>query len=82
MVPDDAPTPYGPRVTITTYVDVNLCHDVITGRSVTGVLHLLNQSIIDYYTKKQPRVETATYGSEYMAARTATKTIMDLRTAL
>ena len=82
MVPDDAPTPYGPRVTITTYVDANLCHDMITGRSVTGVLHLLNQSIIDYYTKKQPRVETATYGSEYMAARTATEQIMDLRTAL
>ena len=55
---------------------------MITGRSVTGVLHLLNQSIIDYYTKKQPRVETATYGSEYMAARTATEQIMDLRTAL
>ena len=82
LIPEDAPTPYGPLVTITTYVDANLCHDMITGRSVTGVLHLLNKSIIDYYTKKQPRVETATYGSEYMAARTATEQIMDLRTSL
>ena len=53
-----------------------------TGKSVTGIMHLLNQTVIDYYTKKQPVVETATYGSEFMAARTATEQIMDLRTTL
>ena len=82
LVPSDAPTPYGPDVIITTYVDANLCHDMTTGKSVTGIIHLLNQTVIDYYTKKQPVVETATYGSEFMAARTATEQIMDLRTTL
>ena len=82
IIPEDAPFPYGKKVVMTTYVDANLCHDMLTGRAVTGVLHFLNQTPIDYYTKKQPIVETATYGSEFMAARTATEQIMDLRTTL
>ena len=67
---------------ITTYVDANLCHDLTTGKSVTGILNLINQTVINYYTKKQPVVETATYGSEFMATRTATEQIMDLRNSL
>ena len=45
-------------------------------------MHLLNQTPIDSFTKKQPAVETATYGSEFMAARVATEQIMELRTYL
>ena len=82
LLPDDAPPPLGKPVMTTTYVDANLCHDLTTGRSVTGILHLVNQTVIDYYLKKQPLVQTATYGSEYMAARTATEQIMELRTTL
>jgi hypothetical protein len=65
-------------VTLTHYVDANLFHDVITGRSVTGILHLVNKSPIDWYSKKQATVETATYGSEYVAARTCVEQVMDL----
>jgi hypothetical protein len=36
------------------------------------VLHLTNQTLLDSYTKKQMIVESATYGSEFMAGRTAT----------
>jgi hypothetical protein len=51
-------------------VDVNLFQDVINdGRSVSGILHLANKTSIDCYSKKQTTVETATYGSEYVAAR-------------
>ena len=32
------------------------------------------------YSKKQPVVQTATYGSEFMAARTTVEQIIDLRT--
>ncbi len=78
-IPDDMPEPLGPTVIMTTYVDANLCHDYITGKSVTGIIHLLNQSIVDYYSKKQPLAETATYGSEYMVARTATEQVMGIR---
>lgn len=82
MIPEDAPKAYGPPVTMVTYVDANLFHDVTTGRAVTGVLHLLNGTIVHYYTKKQPVVETATYGSEFMAARIATEQIIEARIQL
>jgi len=54
-------------------------HDVFTGRSVAASMHILNKTPIDYYSKWQTTVETTTYGSEFVAARTATEQIMDLR---
>ena len=82
LTPSDAPEPLGPPVHTTTYVDANLCHDMLSGKSVTGVLHFLNKTPIHYFSKKQPVVETATYGSEYMAARLAVEQIMEIRTSL
>ncbi len=80
--PHDAPTPKGKYVVTTTYKDANLYHDLMTGRAVTGVLHFVNQTPIDWYTKKQETVETATYGSEFAAARTAIQQIAGLRQSL
>jgi hypothetical protein len=60
-------------------VDANLYHDLISGRSVTGILHLLNKTPIDWFSKLQSTVKMATFGSEYVAARTATEQIIDLR---
>ena len=82
MKPHDAPQPLGKHVTLTHYVDANLMHDITTGRSVTGILHLINKTPIDWYSKKQATVETATYGSEFVAARTCVEQIIDLRTML
>ena len=55
-VPEDAPEPLGKCIHLTSYVDANLMHDLITGRSVTGILHFLNKTPIEWYTKKQPSV--------------------------
>ena len=82
LMPHDAPTPLGKPVVMTTYVDANLYHDLINGRSVTGVLHLFNKTVVDWYSKKQATIETATYGAEFVAARTATEQIIDLRIEL
>ena len=82
IIPDDLPEPLGKPVVLTTYVDANLYHDWLTGRSVTGILHLVNQTPFDWYSKKQSTVETATYGSEFSAARVATDQIMDNRQTL
>jgi len=81
-VPEDCPTPRGNLVIATTYVDANLFHDMISGRSLTGILHLLNMTPIDWCSKLQTTVETATFGSEHVAARTATEQIMDLHLTL
>ena len=51
MTPEDAPTPLGIPVITIHYVDANLYHDMLTGRSVTGILHLINQTPIDFYSK-------------------------------
>jgi hypothetical protein len=59
-----------------------LYHDLVTGRSVTGILHLLNGTPIDWFSKRQATVETATYGSEFVAARIATDHVIDIRTSL
>ena len=37
------------------------------------------QNPVDLYSKKQASVEMATYGSEFVAAKTATEQIMDTR---
>jgi hypothetical protein len=81
-VPKDAPEPLGKPVTMTHYQDANLYHDIITGQSVTAILHFLNKFPINWYSKKQATVETATYGSEYISARTCVNQIVDLRTTL
>lgn len=81
-LPKDAPKPLGKRVVHTCYVDANLQHDLTTGRSVTGVLHFFNQTPIEWFSKKQATVETATYGSEFIAAKTAVQQSMGLRAFL
>jgi hypothetical protein len=82
QVPDDAPTPAGKPVVTISYVDANLMHDMLTGKSVTGVLHFVNKTPIEWYSKKQSTVETATYGSEFVAAKTCVEQITDLRILL
>ena len=55
---------------------------MLTGCSVTGILHLINGTPFDWYTKKQSTVETATYGSEFTVARIAIDQIIEHRTML
>ena len=69
-LPHNAPKALGKPVVLTHYVDANLFHDMITGRSVTGILHFINQAPIDWYSKKQGSIEGATFGSEFMALKT------------
>jgi hypothetical protein len=82
FLPHDAPTALGKHVTLNSYADANLYHNMVTGRSVTGVLHLINKTPFEWFSKRQATVETATYGSEFVAARIAVEQIMDIRTNL
>jgi hypothetical protein len=82
FIPNDVPKVLGNPVVTTTYVDANLMHCLVTGRSATGILHLVNGTPIEWYSKRQSTVETATYGSEFVAARIATDQVIDLRNTL
>ena len=75
---DDMPDPLGEAVTTTTTMDANLNHCLATGISLTGCLDFVNKTPVDWYSKKQATVETARYGSEFVAAKTATEQIMDI----
>ena len=78
-IPEDAPEPLGKRVTLTHYFDANLMHDVLSGKAVTGCVHLANKTPMMWYSKKQATPETATYGAEFSSARTCVEQIVDLR---
>ena len=69
-------------MTTTTYVDANLHHDQITGKVVIACIQIVNATPSHWHTKRQATVETATYGSEFVAARIATDQIIDLRYTL
>ena len=68
FIDPDFPLPRGKKVRTTTFKDANLMHDMVTGRSATGIIHFVNQTPIDWFSKWQSTVETATYGSEFVAA--------------
>ena len=82
ILPDDMPEPLGKAVITATTMDANLNHCLATGKSLTGCLHFVNQTPVDWYSKNQATVETATYCSEFVAAKTATEQIMDIRQSL
>ena len=62
-VSPDLPQPKEKTVRMTSMVDANLMHCKVTGKSATGILHLINQTPVDWFSRKQSTVETATYGS-------------------
>ena len=80
--PYNAPVPKGRIVDTMHFFDANLYHDVTTGKSVTGCLHFLNKTPIDWYASKQKTVNTSTFGSESDAGRRCTEHILDIRIML
>ena len=81
-LPMNMPEPLGKWVRITEYVDANLYFDLLSGRACTGILIFINQTSIEWYSKKQSTVATATFGSEFVAAKTAVEKAQDLRYTL
>ena len=76
------PVPKGKVVRTTSFVDANLMHDAVTGRSASGIIEFLNNTPVDWLAKRQSQVETATYGSEFMVARQGVERLEDLRYTL
>ena len=69
--PSNLPPPKGKPVRLFTYADANLMHDALSGKAVTAILHFINKTPFDWFSRKQPTVNTATFGAEASAARTA-----------
>lgn len=45
ILTNDAPPPKGNRVTMTSYFDANLMHNILSGKVYTGILHLFNGTL-------------------------------------
>ena len=67
------PEPLGKAVVTTTSMDAILNQCLATGKSLTGCLHFVNKTPVDWYSKKQATVETGSHGSEFVAAKTVTE---------
>ena len=63
---DMYPIPLGNLMRITSFVDAYLGYCKMTGKFITGIIHLLNQTPVKYFCKLQNTVETPTYGLEFV----------------
>jgi hypothetical protein len=83
QVLEGIPDPLGSYIMLSHYYNANLYHHVVMGQSVTtGILHFMNKMPIDWYSKKKPTVETATYGSKLITASSYIDQVVDLRLTL
>jgi hypothetical protein len=78
-IPPAMPEPRGKPVTMTCYVDADHAGNLATRRSQTGILIYLNKAPIMWYSKRQNTVETSSFGSEFVAMKTAVEMIEGLR---
>jgi hypothetical protein len=72
-LPPDMPKPKMKPVKIVIYFDASFACDMVTRRSVTGIIVFVNSTPVRWYCKKQNTVETSTYGAELVAGRLATE---------
>ena len=77
LPPYDIPNENETPVRITVFKDADHAHDIVTRRSVTGILLLINNTPVKWISKRQKTVEASTYGSELVAAKTAVELILE-----
>jgi hypothetical protein len=78
-IPKNAPEPFGPPIRMSVFVDADHAGNLITRRSHTGILILLNNAPINWLSKQQTTVESSTFGSELNAMRIAVDMVQALR---
>ena len=78
-IPPNTPTPRGRRVCTSCYVDADHAGNMMTRRSHTGILIYVMNTPIIWYSKRQNTVESASFGSEFIALRIATEMVRSLR---
>jgi hypothetical protein len=79
-IPTNMPEPRGKGVTTSClFVDADHAGCRLTRRSHSGVLIFVNRAPIIWFSKRQPTVESSTFGSESIAMRQAIELIEGLR---
>ena len=78
-IPSNMPEARGLSVSTSCFVDADLAGDKSTRRSQTGILIFVNKAPIHWYSKRQPTVETSTFGAEFCAMKRGVEMIEALR---
>ena len=78
-IADNMPKPRGKHVSVHCFVDASHADNKVNRRSQTGILIFVNRAPIMWYSKRQNTCETSTFGSEFIALKTATEMIQGLR---
>ena len=68
-IPGNAPPPRGIGFTMRAFVDSDHAGDLVTRRSRTGFIIMLNSAPIYWYSKKQTSCKTSSFGSEFIAMK-------------
>jgi hypothetical protein len=72
------PKPLGNPVEIHCFVDADHAGNLATRRSHTSIIIFINKAPIIWYSKRQNTVESLTFGSKFVALRTAVELIIGL----
>ena len=78
-IPGNMLEPRGLPMSTSAFVDADLTGDKSNRRSQTGVLIFCNKAPIHWYSKRQPTVESSTFGAEFRAMKTAVELTEALR---
>jgi hypothetical protein len=81
-IPPDQPKALGSKAHISTFVDADHAHDMVTCWSVSGVILFVNRTPVKWISKCQKTVQTSTYGSELVASRVVTELAIEYQYAL
>jgi hypothetical protein len=79
LIAPNRPKPLGKPVTMSCFVDADHAGCKVTRRSHTGVIIFVNRAPITWYSKRQNTVESSTFGSEFVAMKTAVDMVEGLR---
>ena len=50
---DEIPELLRYKVTLTTHINTNLYHDIVTGCSVAGIVYITNGTLFEWYSRKK-----------------------------
>ena len=73
------PKPLLPEFAISLFVDADHGHDKVTGRSITGILGFVGSTPAIWSSKRQPCVQTSTFGAEFTALKRAVEEAVSLQ---
>jgi hypothetical protein len=78
-LPLNAPPARGRSVLIRIYIDAEHGGNMVTRRSRTRYVQFVNNTVVNWFYRKQGSIETSTFGSEFVPLKTAKEANRGLR---